>query len=166
MLCVLQIATWLVKARAQDVMLVRLPLGGPQQQQQQVHQSQHAGGRGGKEECVVLATAVSQRHAYACAEAVRYQVGVGTRWELGGAEGRGCFRPWYACCACVVVYCQPRDLVGHAVRVQLTVLHNIRKLQFRTASWADVVLPCLTPSIRTHEAGADPRRWPACAPHP
>ncbi len=111
-LCVLQIATWLVKARAQDVMLVRLPLGGQQQQQSMhpQHQQQHAGGRGGREESVILATAVSQRHGYACAEAVRYQVGA--RQEA--------FQAMVCQMRLRVVCCQPRDSLGMAAPVPPT----------------------------------------------
>ncbi|KAG2485420.1 hypothetical protein HYH03_015802 [Edaphochlamys debaryana] len=114
-----QIATWLVKARAQDVLLYRLPaesaaaaadalssrrrqqtssigrrgraqtapgpgpealgLGlGPAGEAEDERQPGAASGvppgRGARGPCVVLATALSQRHAYACAEAVRYQV--------------------------------------------------------------------------------------------
>ncbi|KAG2426933.1 hypothetical protein HXX76_012719 [Chlamydomonas incerta] len=51
-----EIATWLVKARAQDVLLFSLP--------SPAGAATHA----------VLATALSQRHAYAAAHAVRYQI--------------------------------------------------------------------------------------------
>lgn len=57
-LSLLQIARWLVRARARDVAVVDV-----------------RGRGGGTTATAIIATGASQRHAYACGEAVRYQVG-------------------------------------------------------------------------------------------
>lgn len=67
----LQVAKWLVAARAQDVVVVDLR------------------GKGGSVDHMVVGTGMSTKHTQACAEAVRYQVSFRTGSDLGfgGANG-------------------------------------------------------------------------------
>ncbi|GIL92726.1 hypothetical protein Vretimale_11757 [Volvox reticuliferus] len=67
-----EIATWLVKARAQDVVLISsdLDLGSGDNAESPPTSTS----TGSRTSYMVVATALSHRHAYACAEAVRYQI--------------------------------------------------------------------------------------------
>ncbi|EFJ40237.1 hypothetical protein VOLCADRAFT_108272 [Volvox carteri f. nagariensis] len=70
-----EIATWLVKARAQDVVVISdSDSDGEAGSGTTGSEIGFGVGSGSRVSYTVLATALSQRHAYACAEAVRFQV--------------------------------------------------------------------------------------------
>ncbi|GLI67793.1 hypothetical protein VaNZ11_012079 [Volvox africanus] len=62
-------ATWLLKARAQDVVLISLDFDS-----EDSAESPSTSTNGSRMSYMIVATALSHRHAYACAEAVRYQI--------------------------------------------------------------------------------------------
>lgn len=93
-----QVAEWLRKAHAQHVMIFK---PGHEEEQPLAPRatSQHGSGSGSSTgedavpvDWVIVATATSQRHAYTCAEAVRFQVraqeaGVGAQPEQPPVQG-------------------------------------------------------------------------------
>ncbi|GIL56511.1 hypothetical protein Vafri_11858 [Volvox africanus] len=64
-----EIATWLLKARAQDVVLISSDF-----ESEDSAESPSTSTTGYRMSYIIVATALSRRHAYACAEAVRYQI--------------------------------------------------------------------------------------------
>ncbi|GLC35659.1 hypothetical protein PLESTM_000351500 [Pleodorina starrii] len=96
-----EIATWLVKARAQDVVLL---CSDPDAEADSGDLGTPSGsGSGSAASFMVIATALSQRHAYACAEAVRYQVrerleelASGSEPGSGSGSGSGSAAGWAA----------------------------------------------------------------------